>query len=821
MSPLPTVDLPFPLLGLHRGANIRNEPPFTTAKAVNVRPRDQAEGRQRGGTRPGFQKAFIERLNTGPVQSLIQMNIASATGSKTWEDTFDGSSMLAEWSAPTFQINSRSLVLPPTASDSDSSNLGTARIDIAEAKGAVRDDFTDFDATSPYVLDADLFVLSYSENRYHFFLRMDNTTPDVLADGLDVELILIGDPATEGLTGFFYQADITGSIKSYVGGSLQTTYTFATGNQVLIGSSSLSITVDGDAIVVTYEGFELLNTTISESQAGRRIGFSMEESSGLSSSTFTPQHLDTFILRYQPTGVVDSVQRRLFTGIAGGDVFAEDNIGAMIQVTSTLTLRSDVTLQGIEHLSKLYIADYGEQKAERTDGEIDGTGLILDTTVAFDFADAGVSVEDHVVEIFDVASGAVAGVYEIDSFSSTILTLKISAGPNGTCSFRIERGPKIYDPIANTLTAFVATAGQTPIGYPQVTRYLDRLSWVGHIRDGRQWEQSRQGAPLDYDFFPSPNSIGRAVSGQNSEAGVNAAPITCQISHTDNYLVFASLGRLDVMRGDPTAGGTIDNLSMTTGIVGEDAFCFGPDGEIVFLARDGLYRLPIGARQAPENLSIDRLPRELRNIDPRLFKVGMEYDVDEQGVHIFVTPLESGTPVHFWFDWELRGFWSVKLALSTMEPFYVVRFRSDTITNNAVVFGCRDGYLRKFKIGNNLDDVSTIATKVYLGPFLLGNDQVDEGILHEIQAAMGTQSADALWSLYVDTTPEGVVNQANDESSTPFATGTFTAGLNRSVRPIARGNSMLIVIENSTNKGAWEFNHIAATVERLGRQKVV
>lgn len=818
MSAPEPISLPFPVLGLDKRSSIRDEPPFTTSKAVNVRPVDQAEGRHRGGTRPGFLKAFTQRLNTGPVRSMAQMNIASVGGSITWEDPFDGTSMLSVWTAPTFQVNSQTLLLPRVASDSDSNNLGTARIGHSDFAGAVRDDFTDFDVAQPYIVTMKLYHLHYHLNHHYVFLRMDNATPDVFQDGLILHLQLDAAVGDISLT-----ADITGEIESYVGGVLQNTYSFSTGNVAPAGVTDLSVSVSTNTIVVNYAGFEILNTTISESQAGRRVGFSMEEDVVTSFPAAETQHVDVLKLQYQPTTAADPEQRRLFTAISGGDVFAESNIGNMEVVSSSLTLRSDVTLQSIEHLSKLYIADYGEQVMDRTDGTIGVGGLILDTVDAgIDFAALGVDANDHLVEIYDPDSNAIAGIYAIDTVDSgpDQITLLTSAGTSGgTCSFRIERGPKIFDPVAGTLVALVVTDGQIPFGYSQVTRYKDRLCWAGHIRDGRLWEQSRQGNPLSYDFSGSSNSIGRAVSGQASEAGVIAAPVTAQIPHAQNYMVYAALNSMHVLRGDATAGGSIDEVSRVTGVVGEDAYCWGPNGEIVFLARDGIYELPFGARQAPRSLSLEKLPRELRNIDPLLYKVGMEYDSNERGIHIFVTPLESGTPIHFWFDWELKGFWSVELPLATMEPFVVTRFSSDTISDNAVVFGCRDGFIRKFENGVVLDDASTIPVKLYIGPFLLGANALTNGILQEMEVAMGLESSDATWSLYVGETPEDVIRKEM-AADTPFATGTFTSGLNRSRRPGGRGNSALIVLENSGADGPFVFNELIVKVERLGRQKL-
>ncbi|KKN44073.1 hypothetical protein LCGC14_0696790 [marine sediment metagenome] len=809
-----TISFPFPLLGLERRTNIRNAPPFSAVDALNVRPIEQAEGRQRGGTRPGFQKAFLEQLSTGPVQNLAQMNIASVSGSFTWVDTFDGSSMLSVWTAPTFLIVGDSAVLPAVASDASSGNFSTARTPILGTVGAIRDDFADLDTSAAYVVVMNVYTHELDQNFFYVFLKMDNTTPDALQDGLFIELKFI---STAGPT----FGSISGSVKSYVGGVLQNTYNFAGGNTVTNGGAIYKIVVSGSAIVITLNDIVLLDTTLSESQSGRTVGFGIRELSNFPANHDVPfTHIDTFSLRYQPTGQVDSVQRRQFSGIGGGDLYVEDDVGAMILHSSSVNMRADVTLQAIEHLSKLYIADYGDQRAGRTDGTISADGLTLDTSGAFTFNDKGIDLNVHVIEIFDVAGGAVAGIYEISTINAGDLILSTSAGTTGNCSFRIERGPKVYDPVADTLTAFIATQGIAPFGYAQVTRYLDRLCWAGHLRDGRNWEQSRQGAPDDYDFFPSSNSIGRAVSGQTSLAGVLAAPVTAQIPHTDDYMVYASLNSMWVLRGDATSGGLIDNLSRVIGIVSENAYAFGPEGELIFLSRDGLYILPFGGTNPPVSLSAEKLPRELKNIDTTLFKIGIEYDINDRGVHIFLTPLTSGNIKHFWFDWSLKGFWPVEMPSSALEPFVTTQFASDDVSSNAIVFGCRDGFIRRFLPGANQDDVFEITSRVVLGPLFLGGSAEDEGILLELEAALGQASANVSWELYVGDTPEQAVSSGLDASSTPFASGTFLPGLNRSERPKARGNSVLLVIQNIGSTGSWVFNEIFAKVKSLGRQRI-
>ena len=49
-----TASLVFPVGGIDRSQAYQNQPPYTTADALNMRPRDAIEGRLRGGPRPGL-----------------------------------------------------------------------------------------------------------------------------------------------------------------------------------------------------------------------------------------------------------------------------------------------------------------------------------------------------------------------------------------------------------------------------------------------------------------------------------------------------------------------------------------------------------------------------------------------------------------------------------------------------------------------------------------------------------------------------------------------------------------------------------------------
>jgi hypothetical protein len=122
---------------------------------------------------------------------------------------------------------------------------------------------------------------------------------------------------------------------------------------------------------------------------------------------------------------------------------------------------------------------------------------------------------------------------------------------------------------------------------------------------------SRFRDPLDYDYGASVTDRGRAVASNssNSDAGGLAIPITAVAATTEDYCVFSAESEFYLLRGDPGVGGILGNVSSQIGIGSRTAWCRLPDGSIVFLSRDGLYRYH-PSQPLPQNISRDKLPTE-------------------------------------------------------------------------------------------------------------------------------------------------------------------------------------------------------------------
>ena len=415
---------------------------------------------------------------------------------------------------------------------------------------------------------------------------------------------------------------------------------------------------------------------------------------------------------------------------------------------------------------------------------------------------------DFIGDIDDVSVKAIA------------VTLGVSTGGDSGGSpdlvYRITRGPKIYDPSANTLSLWLATTtkGEVPTSTRLISLYRGRISLTGDPALPNVWYHSRQDDPLDWQYADTDDDVARAILGQNNDFGIVGEPITAQIPFSDDFLIFGASNSIWVLRGDAAFNGQIDNVSFKSGIISGDAFTFGPSGEIVFLGRDGIYMMPPGAASVPVSISNQYLPNSLRDIDPSAFQVSIEYDIIEEGVHIYITPVSGGVQKYYWMDWENKRFFPSILQTSH-EPMKTLSFTSvDNILS--VLHGSRDGFIRRYSRSSVTDEGFDISSHVLLGPFYLGGSELFNGVLRELQIILGKNSGDVKWKLYVGDTHQEVISDAVLGGAVSNE-GTVSSGFNFSKRVDRRGSSAVLRIEGISGQPAWALEQIIGVSRDAGR----
>ncbi len=771
------VRIDFPLAGLNRRASYRQQSPFTTADCLNVRAIATIEGRERGGSRPGLTESHVDNLG-GAVRFLSPMTLALGDGFTSWSDNFSGTSLAAAWTQASW-ASDVPLILP----------YAVVSVDTSIDEGEVVLDVLPIDTDETYTVE--MFLVPWEgawHGEYHLYLRMDdNSAVPITTEGVEVEIIQTGSSGSYVAT-----------LNSYISGN-KTELDTDTGG-VTPQPGWLSVTVSGEDITVYWQGTQILSGTASASQDETQVGFGMKctVDGGLCLA-------NTFRVQYYSTGEVPAL-RSMLVASANGNLFNETSYGRMTVVTTDLTFRDDTALQADQSGQKLYIADYGDLRITQTDGLVSTDQLTATSNPTWNAL--SIDTDDDVVVISNVGGSTVAGTYKISSVAAGALTIASSPG-DGTCSFRIERAPKVYDPSAGTVVQMTATTGQVPTGCPLIARYLDRIVLAGAEIAPHVWYMARQSNELDWDY--SQEDSQRAVAGTASAAGVPGDPITAIIPHSDDYLIIACRNSLWRLLGDPAFDGSLNAVSHTIGVIGPTAWCRGPAGEFVFLSLDGLYAMPPGGNSFPIQLSREILPREFLNLNPDMLTVSMEYDIVGNGVHIYLTPVSSNDRIHWWFDWVRKTFWPVSLT-SAHEPTATTAIQSTTIEDSGVILGGRDGTLRRLNDLAESDVGLSYETYAVIGPMQLAVvGRV--GTFLSIDAVIADGSGDVTWEIVSALTMEGA--SSGDASDS----GTWSEELNATIRPAARGQAFTLKL-TGTSKRKWAFESMTAVLKDAGKRRI-
>lgn len=776
------LNLLFPMAGLNRKGAYRQQAPYSTVDALNVRPQAPIEGRDRGGSRPGLVLSHIDDLGSN-VRLLAPMVLSLGDNWTVFSDIFDGVSMSTIWTQASWASNVPNIL-----------TTAMAAVDTTVEEGEVVLDALPIDTTEVYTVE--IFVAPWDgehHGQYRLYLRMTDEATVDLGDGVKVELDITG-----------IDGSYSCSLTSYVAGT-PTDHPIADGTLTsgVTEAGWLTVIVHANEKISIYWCGKALITeeTVDDHGTESRVGF------GMHCTTEAGVCLaNVFRVQYYSLSTVDALRSKLIAS-CGGTLWQESTYGRMTAVANDLTFRDDVMLTATQSGQKLYIADYGDLRDTGIDGTV--TGSVLDDVAGQGWDALNIDPTSDVVVVSNVTGATVAGTYEIDSVHDDNGVTLTSAPGNGTCTYRIERGPKIYDPSTDTTSLMVATTGQVPTGCPLICRHLDRIFLGGAEIAPHVWYCARQGDELDFDYTQTDDQT--AVAGTASEAGVPGTALTAFVPHSDDYLIMGCRHSLWRLRGDPAYGGSLDALSHTIGIIGRSAWCQGPAGEIIFLSLDGLYVLPPGGDTFPISVSREVLPQEFLNLNPDTLDASLEYDVQGRGVHIYLTSDASAGRLHWWFDWSMKTFWPMSLD-ANYEPTATCTLQSTVIEDSGVILGGRDGYLRRASELSETDCGTTFSSYVLIGPIGLARDGYTGSVI-SMDAVIAEESGDVTWEVRPALTFEA------STTASASITGTWIAGLNAPVYGSGRGQAMTLKITGGTGR-KWALEDIVTVVRASGKRRM-
>ena len=384
--------------------------------------------------------------------------------------------------------------------------------------------------------------------------------------------------------------------------------------------------------------------------------------------------------------------------------------------------------------------------------------------------DAGASPR----EIFDLAiangqlirfdSGAPLSVGTISTQANDIDSPWIQMLPFYSKVYILDgRNYKVFDPKDNysaggTVSDWESTsAGGIPKGAKLGMVWNGRIVLARFDDDPHLWAMSAKDDALDWDLSPPVVLTTQAISGPLAPAGRVPDVITALIPWLDDIAVVGCDHQIWLMRGDPMAGGRIDQVTQDMGIAfGTHPYAIG-DGEVLYFINDhGQFcQWPLGGRPVP--LSESRIDGRLQDIDLSVYMPELVYDREARGIHVFLTPFtatHAAEVEHYFYCDAVNStqgpgsFWPETFGSVDLQPMCAYMRDADDPDDRRVIIGSNDGFLREIDPTAADDDGTAILSDVVYGP-LSGKNAPVQGMFTAYEAELAHEQNGARLSVYV------------------------------------------------------------------------
>ncbi|MDK1031023.1 MAG: hypothetical protein QGD94_03365 [Planctomycetia bacterium] len=652
--------------------------------------------------------------------------------------------------------------------------------------------------------------------KYYVFFRLSDTTPDPYDDGYMLELSRTNTGSSEEGN---WKTIFTPRLTEYSSGAQDDDITYsAIEFKHERQTFRLRVTVSGnrvraeiaDTSTLTTQWIEIFNR-LGASHGGTIVGIGMNNAS--------TRHL-AVIDDFRITGVSQvfstQVRRSRLLAICNGGVYEEVNAdnaaGRLVKMSDAAAdIATGHAISGVEIQQKGVIVDFDTARVTGTDGTIGGgSNNELTATGVADWTTLGINTDTDIVFIHNV-SGPTVGVYGITSVAASKVTLDTNLSGGGTCSYRIERGLKVYD--GGSVALLAPTAGTPPSGVKMGVLYRDRLVLAISDYEPQNWWMSRQNNLTDWDSSQT-DSQASVTGAITDRAGKVGDIITALIPYSDDYMIFGCRGSLWLLRGDPMAGGQVDNMSYEVGCVDRFAWAHGPRGEIYIMSHDGLYVVAPSARGlTPVSRTV--LPRELSGLNPETHEIVLGWHWRQHGVAIAITARTPRASRHWFYDPTIRAFWPDEFDDKEIGPMSMFNYRADTLDRRYLLLGGRDGYIRAYDTGARADDSTAIVSYVVYRPIPIGQSFMHEGIVNGIDAELAETSDSLDWELRV-----GAGSEASALAEATRSRTWTGGGPQPTERCRARGQSLSFRIGNDTLGERWAIDLITASITDGGKRRL-
>ncbi|HEB26232.1 MAG TPA: hypothetical protein ENI05_00445 [Porticoccus sp.] len=360
--------------------------------------------------------------------------------------------------------------------------------------------------------------------------------------------------------------------------------------------------------------------------------------------------------------------------------------------------------------------------------------------------------------------------------------------------------------------------------------YRGRAVISGNPNDPHQWYMSRQLHPFDFAYVAG--DAQSPVAGTNASAGKVGDIVRALIPFHDDFMIFGCASSMHYLQGDPAVGGELHSVDDFSGIFGAHSWCFDKKGDLYVFGADGLSRIRKGTMFL-ENLSTLSLPTLVKDeaANPETHRITLGYDFGRDAVQICITLLSDGSNSDYYFDIKGMGFFPETYP-NECGVYSQLYYPSNVAANSDLLYGCKDGYIRKFDDSKKDDDIGAsdqlISSNVLMPIRDLDEEDGDgKGRMNSLTLETSgggsggtfTDTDGVTLDVHVGDNAETLVEKVRD-GDTPIITRTYSGpGRQKRLRDKASGKWLGIVLKNSTVSESWSLSKLSINSKLAGRIK--
>lgn len=356
-------------------------------------------------------------------------------------------------------------------------------------------------------------------------------------------------------------------------------------------------------------------------------------------------------------------------------------------------------------------------------------------------------------------------------------------------------------------------SGQPPARARLVATYRNRLVMSRTMTDSHNVFFSEVDNHTSFDYAAGAELVTGAVALNATNApGRIGDEVTAFAAISKDYAVIGCQDSVWVLRGDPKAGGSVDNVSWGGGIVGQWAWARDAEGLFYYLTRTDLMVLAEGG--VPKSISAGRIQKFLSGLDFSVLTPRLVWDQKNKGLWIFFQPSTQRPVTALHWDSRLDAFAKHQFP-PIFGPTAAHSLTGEVYQEQQILIGGWDGKLWTIDRAWTTDHGYAISSYVKYPPVPLA-PAGQNGLIAETELVIGAgdyQKLTASW--YVGDHAQGAVA----DTTAAMTASTTTTG-RYLVRSRIRGNAAVLKIANSTLARTWAIDQAHLVIDpQMGRTR--